>query len=424
MSFWLPTGFDRADGVTPLPAQPDGASGADAVVGSPSPLSKIASATNAVDGITPTVEEAVDSPEIERAEQATSQHRIKASWLACIAFITVMGRGTFLRDSFGNLWRILSSKINPIRSGDGASKMGELSYTAESVSFDSPPDDYQDLPVELGLDILKHPRYSWALLPFDADNSAYYLVGDITISISDIKQTIIRIIQTYRDSPIYPSGDNVNGTFQSAVLSQIQTGILQIHYPNFAYDPAVETVPAVTWDGDTTNTPTDNCVYFLVGVTIDLSDNTDPLAIALAAAKEIISKLWRGEDTPYITGREITWSQYYFAPVYINPGGYIENPVGIVPDYFMSPAQDGSNTIFDNFTYYNPQCYSAERKFNRSLRISWLRKADEVEYQRTWFKVTRKWIGSPIGSWDLDLYSGNEGPFFSTDFNLSINQSV
>ena len=132
--------------------------------------------------------------------------------------------------------------------------------------------------------------------------------------------------------------------------------------------------------------------------------------MAVAAAGEIIQKLWYQEDTPYVAGFQVTWSQYYFAPVYENPGGYVENPFGIVPDYFLSPSQDGSNTIFDLMAQINPQCYSDNGSSNGNVNISWLRKADEVEYQRTWFKVTRTWIGSPIGHWDAQIYSGGERP--------------
>lgn len=410
--FWLPTGFDRADGVTPLPSQPKGSGGGGQVVGSPTPTDAVLISSNSNDGETITTEEMPDSPEIERAEQATFLHRFRTSWDAALGYIVGLGRGTFLQDSFGNVWRILNSHIQHLK-GTAA----EVSIAAESISFDSPPDEFQCVPVELGIDIIKHPRYSWALSPIASDNTTSVTVGDTAIFYTDIKQSIVRAIQSYRDSPFYPNADNVNGLIQNNVLSQIRNGKLNVYYPNTAFAAGADTVDPVPWDGLTAHKPTVNCVYFIVTVPVDLANPDDPITIAIAAAKEIISKLWRQEDTPYMTGYEITWSQYFFAPYFLNPGAYIENPVGIVPDYFLSPSQDGSDTIFDKFGTDNPQDYSNDGTSDGDVTISWLRKADEVDFQRTWFKVTHKWIGSPFGFWDSDLYTDQAGPQNANDFN-------
>ncbi len=84
----------------------------------------------------------------------------------------------------------------------------------------------------------------------------------------------------------------------------------------------------------------------------------------------------------------------------------------------MSPSQDGTDTIFDKLAIDNPQDYSIDGLSGGAAKvnISWLRKADEVEYQRTWFKTTSIWIGAPIGSWDLQLYSGGNRPQNANDF--------
>ena len=145
--------------------------------------------------------------------------------------------------------------------------------------------------------------------------------------------------------------------------------------------------------------------------------------LAKRAAMEIVAKYWRNEETPYIVGYEIEWSVYYFLPQFMNPGGYVEDPVldatPQLPDYFWSPYQNGlisSETIWDDFRFFNPQCYSSTGQYSGDTIISWLRKADRVEYERTWFKVTRRWIGTPIGFWDADLYSQNGRPLLPSQF--------
>lgn len=370
MAFWLPFGFNRADGETPLPPQPTGSSGGTNIVGTPTPAGDLVIFSNS--GNVPTVEEEVDSPEIERAEQATFQHRFKMSWAAALSYIVVLGRGTFVTDSFGNTWRVLSSKIQSMRGG-----MASLSVVAESISFDSPPDDYQMIPVELGIDIIKHPRYFFALYPSGNDFTDVVGTAPNTATRAQVKQAVIRAIQTYRDSPYFPQAGQVtmNGILQNTIINYFIQSII----PTSATSASE--------------------------ISIDVSGDPGCL-LAIAAGSEIIQKLWNQEDTPYLTGFQITWSQYYFAPVYMNPGGYLEDPFGIVPNYFLSPSQDGSNTIFDLIANTNPQCYSVTGFPDGGVDISWLRKADEVEYQRTWFKVTRTWIGSPIGHWDPQLYLG------------------
>lgn len=421
MSFSLPFGFNRADGVTNLPAQTNGLVSGTAGTQSPAPS---ITATGRVATEQNYVEEERDSPEIERAEQGTAQHRFKMLWQSAINYISVLGRGTFITDGFGNRWRVLSSKIQSLGGG-----MASLSVTSESISFDSPPDEFQIVPVELGVDILKHPRYSWALLPWTTDSSTKYeytidgTSNKITIYVSDVKQSIIRMIQTFRDTPYLASGDNINGYVQSSIISTVDGKkciTTSFKNPNFSEkDPEVkpdkDNFVKVLNNGNVT-IPTKNYRYFTIN--IPLSDsNKDAVNIALAAATEIIFKLWRGEDTPAVSGYEITYSQYYFAPTYLNPGGYTENPKAWIPSYFMSPSQNGTDSIFDELTKWNPQSYASDRTIGGPLAFSCLRCPDEVDYQRTWFKVTRKWKCSPVGYWDPDFYSGLNGPKYSTDFH-------
>jgi hypothetical protein len=126
----------------------------------------------------------------------------------------------------------------------------------------------------------------------------------------------------------------------------------------------------------------------------------------------------------------MTWTSYWFRPPQICPGGIIDDPIfnsgtGEVPDYFISDAfpPDRNYTIFDYLPTINPQCYSTtgqfvagRAKYGTDYNISWLRKADTCEYQRTWFKVTRTWMGAPIGMWDGELYSSGNRPSLPTDY--------
>ena len=423
-NFPIPTGFDRADGETYLPGQDGFASGR---AGTPTPSQHVAIYGGGSDKI----EEYPDSPEIERAEQATFLHRLKcASWETAKNFISALGRGTFLTDSTGETWRVLSTKIQSQRGGTA-----DISVTAESISFDSPPDEFRITPVELNIDIMKHPRYAWALLPYTSGSSTYTWIGDTrqVISYNDVKQTIVRMIQTYRDAPFLASGDNVNGYVQNSIIKTFQASsgtisYVTVTYPNSSF---VKTIKEVTpknnnnyWDGNARTRPPQNFRYYTANISVNLANAADPVVIALAAAQEIISKLWRGEDTPPVTGYEVEWSQYYFAPpqtngnLSFNPGNYIENPIGIIPDYFLSPSQDGSDTIFDYFTRLNPQCFAVNGQPGGILSFSCLRKPDEIDYQRTWFRVTRKWLISMVGHWDKDLMTQKPRPLTAAEYNI------
>lgn len=410
----FPTGFDRGDGVSNLPTQPQLSDGTPAPFGTPTPVDALKQANPGGSASQPPQEDK-ESPEIERAEQATIMHKLKMAWQDGVNLVTGIGRGTFLEDSSGNVTRVLSSRLvsKPYN-------QSEVTIVAESISFDSPPDEFQISPIDLGLDIIKNPRYSWALAPVSSDNSNTTTVGDTVVNFTAIKSSLIRIIQAYRDSPFFPSGDQVNGLIQNNIVNQLQNGTIDVQIPIAGYDPGVALDVPPRWDGVIDDLPPGNYAYAIVSVPVNLADPTDPLAIAIAAATEIITKLWRQEDTPYLTGYQVTLSQYFFAPQFLNPGGFIQSPVGIVPDYFLSPSQDGSDSIFGQMASINPQSYSDTGLADGSVNISWLRKSDEVEYQRTWFRVTSTWIGSPIGNWDFQIYSQNNRPQNANDYDTLI----
>ena len=233
MPWRLPVGIDKADGVTPLPLQPRGSGGGYAPVGVPDPAGDVDTYSNNDDldpnGNACTIAQPPDYlPEIERAEQATFSNMTKMAWRSAVAFIGLIGRGTFVQDSFGNIWRILSAKLKGERGG-----MGTLTLVGESISFDSPPDDYQMTPSELGLDIIKYPRYFYALYPSGSDFTDLVGIAPAQATRAQVKQAIIRAIQTYRDSPYFPSQGQVtiNGVVQNSIVNYFISSLIPTILP-------------------------------------------------------------------------------------------------------------------------------------------------------------------------------------------------
>lgn len=123
----------------------------------------------------------------------------------------------------------------------------------------------------------------------------------------------------------------------------------------------------------------------------------------LALAQEMFGLIQNGNDTFYLAGFKVTWSQYSYAPILMNPGGYIEDPVtqGGLPAYFWSTTQapGGSNIFTTLANEVAPALYAGG--------ISWLRQSDDLEYQRTWFRITRIWLGGVLGHWSPLLYNSH-----------------
>lgn len=401
----LPHFLDRADG-TDFGAGP---------VGAPTPAGAI-TIQGPLGATDYEIQEDVDSPTLERAEQATitkSFHDL--TWADACTRILSLGRGGILIDRYNNQIRILSSTIQSQR-GDKAT----LKIVAEGLSFDTPPDEFTCTPVELGINIIKHPRYYFALNPASDDYNNYVTVGDTDVSLASVKQAIIRAIQTYQDSPFFPSADNINGLIQNNIISQVADSSINVQVPIAGFDAnAKEDTPPI-WDGYTANLPDGNYRYAIVSVPA----NDEGILMAQAAAQELIQKLWKIEDSPYMVGFEITWSVYYYRPYPLNPGGYVENPITesnpALPDYFYSPSNppDTGTSIFDDLAWWNPQCYSDSGMIGGVTNMSCLRKSDTIEYQRTWFKVTRSWLCSAIGVWDPDICSSGDRPQVPSDYHL------
>lgn len=343
--FIIPTGYDRADGL-------------DDNFGTVAPTNKITvngEVVATVNDISIDFEERPDSPEIERAEQQTAQHVFTTDWVNAKELMRFLYRGIIMYDGDGNPWKILSARMK-----HGRGEATEIIVTSEAIYSDVPPDEFSCVPIELGINIIKNPRYLYALIQQPDDDK----------DTVNTKQTIVRLLQEYIAAPTEPQ----------------KTG-------------------------------------YLDGLLIDLDDDTASTAYAKAAGQEIVQKLWLQEDTPYVVGYQITWTQYFYMPQPLNPGGYREDPIfqanpGL-PPYFAALDQTDfeMGTIFDGMNKINPQFYAQP---NGSQFISWLRKADQIEFQRTIFKFTSTWIGSPIGNWDAQMYSTEPRP---TTWNPALSKN-
>ena len=373
---YLPTGvFYRADGSV-------GKRGQEFGVASPAGSLRYQNAggDNTVGGVPLT--ETPESPEIERAEQCTVTHTYTMEYEEARWWLTTyFYRGAIYTeevDGFSYRYFILSARLTRERGG-----IGRLTITSESKSFDTPPEEFSIVPVELGVNIIKHPRYFWAFL----GNG----VGSPT---EGYNQMVIRLLQHYFD--------NTTAAYRDAIVKLLKASLAGPDTGSGAEQPP-------GFDGNTGKYPDGAIVAGTFA--------------AKRAALEIIQKYWRGIETPYLVGWEMTYSEYSFRPPVLNPGGYIENPISPsawtpVPEYFYSTVYPTSPswTIFDIMAQVNRQCYSDNGRVDGSLNISWLRKADQVDFQRTWFKTTHTWMGTPIGHWDPELYSSGRRPQSGKDF--------
>lgn len=450
MAFVIPVGINWADGTTVLRVQPNGASGTPTIVGTPLPTGQVEMYYGGLPS--DLIQEMDGSPEIERAEQCTCRHELKMPYTTGISYWSVMGRGTMVTDTAGNIWRILSCNIKRLNEpcvigvafSQTATVWCNFSYVAESISFDSPPDDFDVQEVSLDLDIIKHPRYAWALSPYASDAATYSVFGDTNQKVyySDIKNKILANIEFYRNSPQVPLGTFASSYIQDVIkiiLAPDAAGNVNLEttFLNQSFDPTKAPAAPVYWNGSAATRPAVNCRYFNVNLLFNLNTTNNPVAIAIAAATELISKLWRNEDTPYIAGYKVIWTQKVFSTVYLNPGGYIEDPRQVVPQYFMNPfnngviprsyssagivydssAPDSNASIFDLLPIYNPQCYSVTGRRGGSLSFSALRTTDTIRYDRTFFDLTHSWMVACVGKWDSDLFTQNNRPQVSSDFN-------
>ena len=375
----LPFGYDRADGYGGRP-------------GSLSAAGSVIVTSGWGDGIDNLpLEELDDSPAIERSEQATFTHRYRMPWDKCMDEISSLHRGLVRIDANDDVFVLLSANAQWQKPG-----IGVLTTVEECKTLDVPPHEIEVTPVELGLNIIKHPRYLWAFLGTG--------MGSVT---EQQNQMVIRLLQDYFE--------NASAAYRDALTKLLKDSMgYNPVSPNPVYSPQPP-VPA-------TASPT--------GYTWPSSAKVIGTDAAKAAALEIIQKYWRGEETPSVYGWQITWSAYYWQPQYLHPGGIVEDPmsqaVPELPSFFWQLADtndpeglDGGETIFSDFPWLNPQCYAQDGTFGGPMLISWRREPDQVSFNRTWYRVQRRWIGAPYGHWDTDLYSQLEGPQQASDYRTT-----
>lgn len=135
-------------------------------------------------------------------------------------------------------------------------------------------------------------------------------------------------------------------------------------------------------------------------------------------AQELLFKRHKGLDSFYLSGYKVTWSSYFWYPQLLNPGAYIEDPVqqGGLPAYFWSTTgqvtANPSNNIFSQTSVHNQNMYpNTSSLVTPPFGLSWLRQADTIHLQRTWWRLTRSWIGGPVGHWDNELYNPIHQPY-------------
>jgi hypothetical protein len=422
MSVYLTWGADRALGETvvpgPLPAMdpalPFGTPSGNAIV-STFPF-----------GYSYLGEEEVGSPEMERGNQFVVQHSFKMPWATATSIIFNMPKGSVFVDNEGNYWRVITSRLVSIGMG-----WGQLTVVSECLSADPPPDEFQITPMDMGIDILKHPRYFPNLYPKS---------GEFNTIVGVIKEELIRAIQSYRDSPYLPSASNLQsnmvGLVQNTITQMMSTGKFNLDIPNPNFDPTkpkvtdnnivsytspIQYPPPAQNPGDTN----DPFVHLALQVGNLTSDQLQSIQLAQAAAMEIITKLWRMEDTPYIPAVEIAWTSHFYTVPFLDLGARIEDPLLILPDYFVDitrnvfsqpprgtqndqPLQPPGQSLLDFNASENPMLYSSSQTPPYQLNLSCLRKADQLTVDNGLFNLTRCWICSVIGQFDPQLYAPNQ----------------
>ena len=277
-------------------------------------------------------EEDANSPSIERGEQATIVKTFHCDPTTAQILITGLNRGTIQQDSFGDITRILTARLDQERLGKC-----KITVTSESVSFDSPPDQFSAEVMEFNAALFRHPLFL-PILNYNVIPGTYNQPVDNTQSIGPA--IISAIIQVANQST-----QQAANSWQS-VINNVTNGEI------------------------------------------------------ITLANLLQTKYQQGIDSFYLAGYKITWSQFYFLMPEMTPGGYIEDPIssGWLPPYFWS--SDASSGGFNQFLAIAEILDLATYQGG----ISWLRLADSVQYERTWMKITRQWLGGPSGHWDPDLY--------------------
>jgi len=366
----IPCGWDRADGTT-------------VKLGTPSVSGQIIVTSRNGTGIANlALEEDSDSPIIENAEQTTVTHKFHGNWQDLMTRGLVLHRGIIRQTSDSAFFKLLSCTVQ--RQSGGRATMTTVE---ECMSGDTPPDLFECVPVELGLNIIKHPRYVGSFLgtgPTGGHGSATELKN----------QMVIRLLQDYMENASAPWRNAITKLLADSIGHP--DGVASKDGKVTATDPAPKPAEA------------DKTGVWEYPESWRISGTDD----AKAAALEIIQKYWRGEESPSVIGLDLSWTEFFWKPTWLNPGGYIEDPItqGHLPVFLWStefppdPA-DTTKNIFRHMAWVNPQSYSRSGKYDGEVEISWRREADQEVRERTFFGVKHHWIGSPIGHWDPQLYT-------------------
>lgn len=166
---FIPSGFDRATGEGIFP-------------GTPTPAGTIVGS-----GSGSYFEELPTSPTIERGEQGTIIHTFKCDSETGMIYVASLPRGAIMTDSDGNTTRVLTSTFV-----QQTANLGILTVTAESISFDVPPDEFAVEPIELNPSLFRHPRYAT-------------VVNYVGVTTGGAVTTGAQIIATIQGATNYPS---------------------------------------------------------------------------------------------------------------------------------------------------------------------------------------------------------------------------
>ena len=364
-TIWPPVGLDRADGSRVANANygPVGTATPSGAISMSSPAGPIY------------LEEDPDSPEIERGEQCTARHTFQCDPASAQVILQSFGRGTVVMDTANNVWKILTCTSQRLRAD-----RCRIVMVQEGISFDTPPDQFRIEAVELNPDLMKHPRYAF-LTPQERTWSAA-----------------------------------AAGAINWSSLQQVQAGVQSMPHDagTFNLNPGgpEQITVASTYPEGSTSKPGSAIVYTANG------DANGTAQQHYLAAYELMQKMFVGEQTFYLPGFRVQWTQFYWMPTSLDPGGRIQDPIlaGGLPFFFWNldnpQAANISNTIFTRMSALNPQLYSDNGQASGNTRISWLRLADmPMVWERTWFAVTRTWLGAPYSHWDSTIYTPFSSPY-------------
>lgn len=93
-----------------------------------------------------------------------------------------------------------------------------------------------------------------------------------------------------------------------------------------------------------------------------------------ALGKSLVDKIVRGNETYYHATLRYSWATHSYTLPTMYRGGWIESPGGPLAGYFVGD-------------------------------ISWLREADDLQYNAGVWRLTRSWLGASNFAWDTDLYN-------------------